>query len=470
MRDKGIKFGFIGCGQGGGKIADLFAQKGYKVMAINTSPVDLSALTMIPNEYRISIGSRLGAGKDPRVGQEAIRADADKVRKVIENYFCRDVDYVFVTAGLGGGTGTGVVSDTIELSRQVGLTTGCIATLPLASESMEEHKNALKGLDILSDVSPTPLYLIDNELLRIRFGNRQVMGFWPMANEFIVNSLDEVNQIPNRPSNMFVFDREDFSRLLNTPGCFTTLKVEIEAIDSSDPSKLATLARQEIVRLLKENSFQGESIRVAALLVCPESYRVDAESVELLYQECQNLTNTPTLFRGLYADKSLQRKMVLHLLLAGLEVPTDRLQEMRNKLQEMSPDIINRMNRRVSTNLGDDLLEWDRSNEAPASRRRSFGSEVPKPAASGPVKPTPPTVKGLPDVQSALNVADKKPEVTSGHQPNPPAADGEKPDGYKILTVDQMLNLMETANTISEEEKNKSKGFWNQFKNVKKKN
>jgi len=463
MKDKGIKFGFIGCGQGGGKIADLFAQKGYKVIAVNTSPVDLSALTMIPNEYRLSIGSRLGAGKDPRVGQEAIRDDAEKVKKVIQEYFYHDVDFVFVVACLGGGTGTGVVADVIELSRQVGITTGCLTTIPLGSESLEEHKNALKGLDILTDVSPTPLYVIDNELLRIKFGNRQVLGFWPMANETIVNTLDEVNQIPNRPSNMFVFDREDFFRLLNTPGCFLPLRIELDISESNDPTKLATACRQEIVRILTENSVQGQSTRVAALLVCPENYRVNAESVELLYQECQTLTNTPTLFRGLYIDKSLQRKMVLHLLLAGLEVPLGRLQDMRTKIQEMSPEILNRVNRRVSTNFGDDLVEWDRSNPLPAARR-SFGGQRPASVANtAPVHRQP---SGLPDVKSALEQR-KALENPAAITPTPQQS---KEEGYKVLTVGQISELMEKAQNVSETDNNtRGKGFWNQFKsNVKK--
>ncbi len=460
MKDKGIKFGFIGCGQGGGKIADLFAQKGYKVLAVNTSPVDLSALTMIPNEYRICIGSRLGAGKDPRVGQEAIRGDAEKVKKAIQDYFYHDVDFIFVVACLGGGTGTGVVADVIELARQVGITTGCLTTIPLGSESLEEHKNALKGLDILTDVSPTPLYLIDNELLRVKFGNRQVLGFWPMANETIVNTLDEVNQIPNRPSSMFVFDREDFFRLMNTPGCFLPLRIELEIPESNDPTKLATLCRQEIVRILSENSFQGESTRVAALLVVPENHRVNAESVELLYQECQTLTNTPTLFRGLYIDKNLQRKMVLHLLLAGLEVPMGRLQEMRNKIQEMSPEIVNRVNRRVSTNFGDDLVEWDRSNPLPASRR-SFGEQRPAPATN--VAPVHRQPSSFPEVKHGL---EPKKVVE-----NPVLQEATKDEAYKILTVGQISELMEQAQTAPRDEKsNSGKGFWNQLKSsVKKK-
>lgn len=462
MREKGIKFGFVGCGQGGGKIADLFAQRGYKAMAINTSPVDLAALTMIPNERRICIGSRLGAGKDPRVGEEAIRVDAAKVKAALEDYFYHDVDFIFVSACLGGGTGTGVVSDTIELAREVGLTTGCITTIPLNSESLEEHKNALKGLDILSDVAPTPLYLIDNELLRVKYGNKPVIGFWPMANEAIVNSLDEINQIPNRPSNMFVFDREDFFRLLNTRGCFVPIRIEVEVTDSNDPTKLATACRQEIVRVLTENNFQGEAIRVAALLVCPESYRINAESVELIYQECQTLTNTPTLFRGLYTDKSLQRKIVLHLLLAGLDIPANRLQQMRSKVQELSPEIVNRINKRVSTNFGDDLIEWDNANPLPASRRRRFGATKEDAVPDG-----------FMDVKSAMEKVEKKqidpvPAVTPA-QPSTNPDSAQNPETYKVLTVDQILNLMETANSAETDDDKRKKGFWNQFKsNVKK--
>ena len=58
------------------------------------------------------------------------------------------------------------------------------------------------------------------------------MDFWPMYNEAIVNSLDEINQIPNRPSNMFVFDRGISSDCWNTQGCFVPLRIEIELTDS----------------------------------------------------------------------------------------------------------------------------------------------------------------------------------------------------------------------------------------------
>ena len=338
-------------------------------MAINTSPLDLAALQTIPKKYRVCIGSQLGAGKDPRIGQKAFRSETRKVKAILMKYLAKDVDFIFVISCLGGGTGTGIVADTIELSRETGLLTGCIATIPLISESLEEQKNALKGLDILSDVNPTPFCLIDNESLKAQFGNQSIMEFWPAANKTIVNILDEINQIPKEPSDLFVFDREDYFRLLNTPGCFVPLKIEVTNSEDNDSTTLAASCRQEIIRLLKETGFQGESIRVAALLRCPEDYRVNAESVELLFQECQSLTNTPTLFRGLYLDPSLQDRIVIYLLLAGLKMPFGRLQEIRNKLQELSPKIINRINRGVTTSFADDLTEWDGLNPLPASRR-----------------------------------------------------------------------------------------------------
>ncbi|HEX3045177.1 MAG TPA: hypothetical protein VHY08_10500 [Bacillota bacterium] len=216
---------------------------------------------------------------------------------------------------------------------------------------------------------------------------------------------------------------------------------------------------------------------MAALLVCPENYRVNAESVELLYQECQNLTNTPTLFRGLYIDHNLQKKMVLHILLAGLEVPFDRLQGMRTRLEEVGPDIVNRMNRRSSTNLGDNLVEWDRPNPLPAVRR-SFGD------TKKPVAPS-----GLPDVKSAMNQIDQRRQVVNpsnqsvGLQPgglspagiHPNTGAGNQPkeekteDTYKVLTVSQISDLMETAKGVGDDSKSKdNRSFWNQFKSIKK--
>jgi len=204
---------------------------------------------------------------------------------------------------------------------------------------------------------------------------------------------------------------------------------------------------------------------VAALLVCPENYRVNAESVELLYQECQNLTNTPTLFRGLYIDNSLQRRIVLHLLLAGLEMPVDRLQGIRTKLQELEPEIVNRLNRRVSTNLGDDLAEWDQSNPLPMARRRSFGGQ----------KPTPPVQPVLTDVKSAANLAEKRlaPSSHGGDQNavkanNTSETAAAKEEEYKVLTVGQIADLMNNAKNLPEEDDKNKKGFWNQFKSIKK--
>ncbi|TCL69325.1 cell division GTPase FtsZ [Hydrogenispora ethanolica] len=449
MQDKGIQFGFIGCGQGGGKIADLFARHGYKAIAVNTSPVDLAALNGIPPEYRIRIGTRLGAGKDPRIGQEAIRTDAEKVQNVIEEYFYYEVDFVLVCACLGGGTGTGIAADVLEISRRVGLSTGCLATIPLLSESLEEQKNALKGFDILSDVNPTPLYLVDNQLLRLRFGDQAILNFWPNANEAIVGLWDEINQIPNRLSNMFVFDREDYFRLLNTPGCFTPLRIELKLDGEEGPEWLANAMREDVTALLSENNFEGECSRVAALLVCPENYRINAETVELVYQECQNLTNAPTLFRGLYSDPNLTDSVVLYLILAGLNPPNLRLQAIRNKLQELSPEIISRLNRPVTTNFGDELQDWDTPNPLPAARR-SFAAPNSSPTVA--------------QVSNVVKLEEERGDTEADaleESLSETAAAQEKED-YKVLTMDQVMNLMEAGTTADSTEYDSA--FWDQFK------
>lgn len=463
MNDRGIQFGFIGCGQGGGKIVDLFALRGYKTIAVNTSPVDLAALAMVPAEHRIRIGTRLGAGKDPRLGQEAVRQDAQKIRNVIFNYFLSDVDYVFVVACLGGGTGTGIAADMVELARQAGLPTGCITTIPLLSESLEEQKNAIKGFDILTDVNPLPLMLIDNQLLRLKFGNQPVLDFWTMANETIVRLLDEINQLPNRPSNIYVFDREDFFRLLNTPGCFTPLKIELKLSESEEPARLSAVFREEVVRILTENNFQGESSRVAALLVCPENYPVNAEAVELIYQECQNLTNAPTLFRGLYRDGNLQDTVTLYLILAGLNAPLNRLLAIRERLQELSSEIIHRLNRPVTTNFSDGLEDWELP-AMPSADRRSFGS-VP---SAGPGK----TEEKNPKIRTASSqtngareavesIPSQITDTRTSFSPSP--VQEETTEGYKILTVEQVLNLMDEAESLSQNGST-DRNFWNQLK------
>lgn len=109
IKDKdavGFKFGFIGAGQGGGKLAESFHNLGYgRVAAINTADQDLATIN-IPNKMKF--GSAQGAGKNRSIAKEAFLNHKEDVIDLMKRSFGNDIDRVFVTVGAGGGTGAGV--------------------------------------------------------------------------------------------------------------------------------------------------------------------------------------------------------------------------------------------------------------------------------------------------------------------------------------------------------------------------
>ena len=102
----GFKFGFIGAGQGGGKIVESFHQVGYaRVGVINTADQDLASVN-IPHKFKF--GEQQGAGKDRSVAKKAFINQREDVVDFLKVCIGEDVDRIFVTVGAGGGTGAGV--------------------------------------------------------------------------------------------------------------------------------------------------------------------------------------------------------------------------------------------------------------------------------------------------------------------------------------------------------------------------
>ena len=112
----GFKFGFIGAGQGGGKLAEAFSQIGYsRVGVINTADQDLETVN-VPKKFKF--GKQQGAGKDRSVAKSAFADHKEDVVDFIKQSVGTDIDRIFVTVGAGGGTGAGVCSELIKTVKE----------------------------------------------------------------------------------------------------------------------------------------------------------------------------------------------------------------------------------------------------------------------------------------------------------------------------------------------------------------
>lgn len=156
----------IGVGGSGGNSLDRMNQTGIEgaiMIAMNT---DAQALLKIRADKKMLIGKKttrgLGAGSNPEVGRAAAEESKDEIKNVL-----KDADMVFVTCGLGGGTGTGAIPEVARIAKEKGALIIGVVTLPFAVEGKQRIENALGGLERLKKEVDTLIIIPNDKILEI---------------------------------------------------------------------------------------------------------------------------------------------------------------------------------------------------------------------------------------------------------------------------------------------------------------
>ncbi len=153
----------VGCGGAGGNtLAKMIGHvKGVGFIAINT---DIQALGMTGAEEKINIGKGttkgLGAGANPEIGRQAAEESSEEIRKALEG-----ADLVFITAGMGGGTGTGSAPVVAEIAKELGCLTVAVVTKPFSFEGAKRRKQSIEGLKELKERVDTLITIPNDRLL-----------------------------------------------------------------------------------------------------------------------------------------------------------------------------------------------------------------------------------------------------------------------------------------------------------------
>src|SRR6059036_507564 len=162
----GARLKVIGVGGGGSNAVNRMVQTGLdgvEFMVVNT---DLQALRMNAASMKLQIGSKLtkglGAGADPNVGRQAALEDTEKIIQALDG-----ADMIFVTTGLGGGTGTGAAPVVASLGSELGALTVAVVTKPFKFEGKKRQVQAEKGLEALRDCVDTIITIPNERLLTI---------------------------------------------------------------------------------------------------------------------------------------------------------------------------------------------------------------------------------------------------------------------------------------------------------------
>ncbi|MCQ2575653.1 MAG: cell division protein FtsZ [Treponema sp.] len=201
----------VGCGGGGGSAVNRMIEaqiSGVEFIAINT---DLQALEGSKTTNRLAIGQQstkgLGSGGRPTVGEQAAEEDKEMITNAL-----RGSDMVFVTAGMGGGTGTGSAPVVARIARELGALTVAVVTTPFDFEGPVRMRNAKAGLEKLRQEVDSLIVIPNQQILKIVDRNTNVRQAFRVADDVLRQGVEGISNIITKPGDV----NTDFADVRNT--------------------------------------------------------------------------------------------------------------------------------------------------------------------------------------------------------------------------------------------------------------
>lgn len=187
----------VGCGGSGGNTISRLMQVGIvgaETIAVNTDAQDL---LYTDSDRKVLIGKEitggLGAGADPKVGMESAKESKEDIKRSLEG-----ADMVFISCGLGGGTGTGSSPIVADIAKKLGALTVGIVTLPFSMEGKQRFRNAQEGLENLESVVDTLIVIPNDKLLEI-VPDVSITTAFKVADEILVNAVKGIAELITKP-------------------------------------------------------------------------------------------------------------------------------------------------------------------------------------------------------------------------------------------------------------------------------
>ncbi len=228
----------IGAGGGGNNTINRITEVGVagsETVGINTDAQDLLYTNC---DHKILIGKEvtqgLGAGSNPKLGEEAARESEQQIKQALQG-----ADLVFITCGLGGGTGTGSVPVIAEISKKMGCLTVAIVTIPFAMEGQKRFENATLGLEKL-EASVDTLIVIPNDKLLELAPDLPLHTAFKVADEILTNAVKGIAEMVTK-AGLVNLDFADIRAVMTNGG------VALIGVGESDSENRATEAVEKAI-------------------------------------------------------------------------------------------------------------------------------------------------------------------------------------------------------------------------------
>ena len=237
----------VGVGGGGNNAVSRMMEmgiEGVEFVAINT---DAQVLNKLKIPYKVQIGEKLtkglGAGGKPEIGEQAALEDETKIREALEG-----ADMVFITAGMGGGTGTGAAPIVAKLAKDMGILTVGVVTKPFDFEGKQRMLNAQNGIKKLREFVDTLMVIPNQKLITVSSKQANIFDAFKLADMVLYHAVKGIVEVITRPG-LINLDFADVKSVVQSGGYALMGLGEAEGED-----RALTAARKAIDNPLLENA------------------------------------------------------------------------------------------------------------------------------------------------------------------------------------------------------------------------
>lgn len=383
-KKRSIKFGVIGSGQAGSRIAECFHKLGYETIVMNTATQDLEYID-IPESNKLLLDYGLGgASKELTIGREAAEAYRDAINAMVYDKLS-DAHILLFATSLGGGSGAGSCETIVDILSNTEKPVVVVAALPMQNEDAQTKHNALQTLKILADAAQSSkihnLIVVDNAKIETIYNDVNQMDFFRVSNSAIVEPIDIFNTLSSRPSNVKALDPTEFSKLLiNGQGLTVYGKISVDNYEDE------TAIAEAVIENLDGNLLSGgfdlkQSKYVGVMIVAPKNVwsKIPSGSVNYAMAMVNDVCGSPeAVFKGLYEVESDEDAVLVYSMFSGLGLPSDRVEQLKKDAKSLTEANKNKeaqrnLSLKLDTGVEETVDQAQKIKEKIKSKNSAFG-------------------------------------------------------------------------------------------------
>jgi cell division protein FtsZ len=349
----------VGVGGGGGNAVEHMVAENIDGVEFICANTDAQALKASNAKIHIQLGDELtkglGAGANPQIGREAAEEDRDHIREILAG-----ADMVFITAGMGGGTGTGAAPVFAEIAKELGILTVAVVTKPFSFEGKQRALAAEDGIRRLAEHVDSLITIPNNKLLSVLGKNISLLNAFKAANNVLLGAVKGISDLITRPGLINV-DFADVRTVMSEMG------MAMMGTGSASGEQRARQAAEAAIAspLLEDVNFSGARGILVNITAGLDMSIGEFEEVGDVVKEF--ISDDATVVVGTVIDPEMTDEMRVTVIVTGLGDVRQRNQPQQHSSQRA---------RLMETTKSDGSLDYQQLDRPALIRKQAYSAST----------------------------------------------------------------------------------------------